>query len=97
MSSHTAPTLCPVPCASQSIFLSDLSRVWQWERVLGETRGLDGECTLLCLKERYPPHTQELDLSLFFLSPSSGAPPEVPYRHLPPRATLALRPHCVSG
>lgn len=45
------------------------------EKSTWETRGLDGECSLLWLKERYPSrtrvHTQELNLlSLLFLCPS---------------------------
>lgn len=44
-----------------------------------KTHGLDGECTLLWLKQRYPSHTQELDLlSLLFLSSSSGDPQKYP-------------------
>lgn len=62
----------------------------------GKTHKLDGECTLLWLKERYPSHTQELDpCPSSSCAPALGNPQKYPPD--PPWAALALHPHCVSG
>lgn len=92
---NTGPACCHMPRASESIFLSGLGRVWLRGKALGKYR-LDGEYTLLWLKERYPSHTQELDpCPSSSCAPALGGPQKYPPD--PPWAALALHPHCVSG
>lgn len=91
MSSYTDPILCHVQLEHLPEWFGESVAI---EKSTWKTHGLDEECTLLWLKERYPSHTQELNLlSLLFLCPSCGGAQKCYTDTSPGR--LAPHPQCL--